>query len=139
MKDGLGQIEMSEMSRAFGHVSGARLAPGSPVDDTLARIHQAAQLWPPAFISFGEPDATLGDGHPSYLVRPKDAELNPSDAFDRGFGIRRVDRHRDFSTPTADEKRSFQGTVGRLPRPRGQKQRLNAFTRFFAVKLRHGG
>ncbi len=53
MEDRLGQVYVSEMAGTLGHVAGAGLAAGGAVHRPLTRVHQAAQLGPPALVSFG--------------------------------------------------------------------------------------
>jgi hypothetical protein len=49
----LGEVDVAEMAGTLGHVAGAGLAAGGAVHRPLPRVHQAAQLGPPALVSFG--------------------------------------------------------------------------------------
>lgn len=72
VKHGLGQINVTEMAGTLGHVPGTRLAPGIPVDHTLTRVHEPAELRPPALHGFGKPDTAFGHRHPTL---PKEKQL----------------------------------------------------------------
>ncbi len=52
MEDRLGEVDVAEMAGTLGHVAGAGLAAGGAVHRPLTRVHQAAQLGPPALVSF---------------------------------------------------------------------------------------
>ncbi len=90
VEDRLGQVEVAEVSRALGAVPGAGLAPGPPVDDALAGVHEAAQLGPAALVHLRVPDAPLGDRGAADLLRAEDAELDPAHGAHGRLGVPRV-------------------------------------------------
>lgn len=63
MEHGFGEVDVAKVPRALSHVAGTGLAAGVAVDDTLARVHEPAQLGPPALHGLREADPPLRDGH----------------------------------------------------------------------------
>ena len=52
MKNRLGQVDVTKVAGALRCVAGTGLATGGAVYGALSRIHQTAQLGPPALESF---------------------------------------------------------------------------------------
>lgn len=50
-----------------------------PVNDTLSRVHQSADLGSAILVDLRVLDAAFGDRHSAHLVRRHDAELDPAD------------------------------------------------------------
>ena len=89
MKDWFGQIYVTKVTWAFCHIPGARLAPRISVYDTLPRVHKSAKFRTAAFHSFWKANAAICDGHPTYLIGRKNAELDPFYSSQRRFGVGR--------------------------------------------------
>ena len=52
MKNWFGEVQVTEVTGTLGHVPRAGLTPGGAVNSPLPRVHEAAQLGPPALIGF---------------------------------------------------------------------------------------
>ena len=89
------------MAWTLRHGSGTGLTPGGSVDDSLAGVHQTPQLGSTPLHHFWEPDASIGNGHPTNLFRTQDSELNPFDLPDRSLRVPGVDRRHDADLTTS--------------------------------------
>ena len=86
--------QVSKMSGAFSHVSGASLTSWQTVNDALTGIHETSKFGTATLHDFGKPDAAFSYGHSPDFFRAEDAKLDPFDRPDGGLRITGVNgRH----------------------------------------------
>ena len=110
--DRLGEVDVSEVSGALGHATGAGLATRGAVDDALPRVHEAAQFGSASFVNFRELDASVGHGHSAYLFGAENAELDALYGAHRRLRVARVDgRHDELNARNERGPRGAGSTV----------------------------
>ena len=93
--DRLGEVDVSEVSGALGHATGAGLATRGAVDDALPRVHEAAEFGSTPLHNFWELDTSVGHGHAANLFGAEDAELDALYGAHRRLRVARVDGRHD--------------------------------------------